>query len=200
MAVHRSALVVGLGGITNGGKTTLCQALERLFSSPESDRRVQSIHLDDYFRSLDDPRHVYLTQFGLQDWDCLNALDTDRFVADLQSARRECDLLLVEGFLIFNIPLALLETRRFDLAYYLDLPYEECRRRRSERAYEPPDPDGYFEGHVWQAYVQAKTEAFNRNLDVQLQLLDTSKETQESIQAKMVKDIEAALKCAQTQL
>ncbi|CAF4311788.1 unnamed protein product, partial [Rotaria sordida] len=31
---------------------------------------------------------------------------------------------------------------------YFDLPYEESLRRRLRRYYDPPGPQGYFEGHV----------------------------------------------------
>ncbi|CAF0960969.1 unnamed protein product [Adineta ricciae] len=188
-----ATLVVGLGGVTNGGKTTMCKALEDLFSSNKYHLRVKSLHMDDYFHPTDDPRHIHLEEFNHHDWDCLEALDTDRFIADVQSFRSQCDLLLVEGFLIFNVS-SPKHSKLFDLGYYFDLPYEECRRRRSSRNYDPPDPEGYFEGHVWQAYVNAKTDALEQNKHLGLELIDTTKESFDQVQAKIVSDIERSLK------
>ena len=190
MSSPGGALLVGLGGVTNGGKTTMCRSLERLFSSPEKDLRVLSMHLDHYFRSPDDPHHVHLDEFNHHDWDSLNALDTDRFVSDLQTKRQQCDLLLVEGFLIFSIPY---DQRAFDLTYYFDLPYEECLRRRLTRHYDPPDPPHYFTGHVWNASVQAKEEALRRFDRSSMFVVNTAEESFEQVERRIIDDVHRAL-------
>jgi nicotinamide/nicotinate riboside kinase len=193
MSSTHSALVVGLGGVTNGGKTTMCRSLERLFSSDKYNLRVMSMHLDHYFRSPDDPHHVHLDEYDHHDWDSLNALDTDRFLVDIESNRSKCDLLLIEGFLIYNIPHSSNQRKDlFDLMYYFDLPYAECLRRREGRNYDPPDPKGYFQGHVWQAYTKAKEETFQQFKENKLVVVDTTKESFEKIEKNIVKDIEKA--------
>ncbi|CAF1251054.1 unnamed protein product [Rotaria sp. Silwood1] len=199
MFSSQTAIVVGLGGITNGGKTTMCDFLERLFSSNKYNLDVKSLHIDDYFRSNDDSNHIHLDKYNYHDWDCLNALDIDRFMKDFQSICLQCDLLLVEGFLIFNIVSPSKDDYLYDLAYHFDLPYEECRKRRFERIYDPPEPEGYFDGHVWNAYIKAKKEAFEQNKNIRLEIIDTSKESFEKIQEKIIKDIEIALKLCSKQ-
>ncbi|CAM4760721.1 unnamed protein product [Rotaria magnacalcarata] len=188
-----TALVVGLGGVTNGGKTTICRALKQLLPSSKHNLAVESLHIDDYFRPIDDPHHIHLDKFGHHDWDCLDALDIDQFIVDFQSVRLKCDLLLVEGFLIFNIPFLSKDHHTYDLAYYFDLSYEECRKRRLKRNYNPPDPNGYFEEHVWGAYIKAKKEAFEQDKDVKLEIIDSTNQPLEKIQEKIIKDIESAL-------
>lgn len=194
MSSSKSAVVVGLAGVTNGGKTTMCKSLEKIFSSDRYNLNIQTLHLDDYFRSNDDPNHKHLNKFNHHDWDCLQALEFDRFLEDFQSIHDKCDLLLVEGFLIFNLPIKSKVHYRFDCAYYFDLPYEECRKRRAQRDYDPPDPDGYFEEHVWQAYIKAKKQAFELSNNVNVQLVDTTQQSFEDIQQKIIQDIESALK------
>ena len=123
------ALVAGLGVITNGGKTTMCRSRQRYFSGDPYHLRAISMHLDHYFRSPADPNHVDLEQLNHHDWDSLHALLIDRFMADLQTNRKQCDLLLVEGFLIFNIHHSSDNHHPvFNLMYHFDLPYEECLR------------------------------------------------------------------------
>jgi nicotinamide/nicotinate riboside kinase len=193
MSSPRSALVVGLGGVTNGGKTTMCNSLERLFSSEKYHLHVLSMHLDHYFRSPDDPHHVHLDEFNHHDWDSLTALDTDRFLLDLESNHLKYDLLFVEGFLIFNIPIGSNKKELFDLMYYFDLSYDECLRRRLGRNYDPPDPQGYFQGHVWQAFIKAKQDAFERLKEKKLVVVNTTEQSFEKIEENIVKDIEKAL-------
>lgn len=61
------------------------------------------------------------------------------------------NILLIEGFLIFNHPVTL---NLCNIKYHLHLPFEKCCARRLERDYEPPDVVGYFEAVVWPAYEQ----------------------------------------------
>lgn len=190
MSGRYTALVVGLGGVTNGGKTTICQSLERFFSSTKSQLRVQTIHLDDHYRSPDDPNHVHLPEFNHHDWDSLHALNVDQFLADIERERVNCDLLLVEGFLIFNIPLA---KDLFHLIYYFDLPYEECLRRRSEIIYDPPNPQGYFQGHVWPAYLNAREETSELYKNKRIIVVNTAEQSFENVQENIVKEIEKIL-------
>jgi nicotinamide/nicotinate riboside kinase len=197
MSSSHSGLVVALGGVTNGGKTTVCEKIAQIFHSDDYHLHVRTLHLDDYYWPSDDVRHTHLIEYDHHDWDCLTALDIDRFLRDLQATRYQCDLLLVEGFLVFNIlalSVSLNDDLRFHLAYYFDLPYEECARRRLQRQYDPPDPDGYFQGHVWPAYVKAKKEVFEQNANLQVQLIDTSRETFETVIDRLQKNIQVALK------
>ncbi|VDM73708.1 unnamed protein product [Strongylus vulgaris] len=41
-----------------------------------------------------------------------------------------------------------------DRVIFLTLDQDTCRRRRTRRAYDPPDVDGYFEEVLWPAYQQ----------------------------------------------
>ncbi|XP_067221214.1 nicotinamide riboside kinase 1-like [Chanodichthys erythropterus] len=70
-------------------------------------------------------------------------------------------VLIVEGFLIFNHRHL---NSLFNKKYFLQIPYETCKERRSSRVYVPPDPPGYLDGYVWPMYLKnrkAMEEAVN---------------------------------------
>ncbi|XP_042563030.1 nicotinamide riboside kinase 1 isoform X2 [Clupea harengus] len=98
-------------------------------------------------------------------------------------------VLIIEGFLIFNYrPLNELMNRR----YFLQIPYKTCKQRRSSRVYTPPDPQGYFDRHVWPMYLKNRQEMEEMVED--LVLLDGLSERDEllsSVLRDVTADIEA---------
>ncbi|KAF6730070.1 Nicotinamide riboside kinase 1 [Oryzias melastigma] len=159
-------LIVGIGGMTNGGKTTLSKSLHQKI--PNSCLIAQ----DSYFK---DESVVPVDHNGFKQYDTLDALHMDKMMNEVNSWRRDpvsiqrekagrdasspsangVFVLIVEGFLIFNYrPLNDL----FDKKYFLEIPYDVCKKRRSFRVYTPPDPPGYFDGYVWPMYLKNRQE------------------------------------------
>ncbi|KAM4638622.1 carnosine N-methyltransferase-like isoform 7-T9 [Amazona ochrocephala] len=136
-------LVIGLGGVTNGGKTTLAEKLKKML--PNCD----IISQDDFFKPESE---VETDERGFKLYDVLDALYMDEMVKSIRNwmtspassgvvteeLQITCDnlkntdvvyILIVEGFLLYNYePLNELWNRR----YFLTLPYEECKRRRRD--------------------------------------------------------------------
>ncbi|XP_018422028.1 PREDICTED: nicotinamide riboside kinase 1 [Nanorana parkeri] len=160
-------LIVGIGGVTNGGKTTLANKLLKVLSN------CSIISQDDYFKPDEE---VATDDRGFKQYDELEALEMERMMSAVQSwmsqynksacseeksnrMQERCEnmvhILIVEGFLLYHYePLDNL----FDRRYFVTVPFEECKRRRSTRVYHPPDPPGYFDGYVWPMYIKHKTE------------------------------------------
>ncbi|XP_029998401.1 nicotinamide riboside kinase 1 [Sphaeramia orbicularis] len=157
-------VIVGVGGMTNGGKSTLAKSLHQQI--PNSCIIAQ----DSYFK---DDSVVPVDSNGYKQYDMLDALHMDQMMSDVNSWRRDPEwflrerglnpqqtsssfdeevyVLIVEGFLIFNYrPL----NELFDKSYFIQIPYDICKKRRSLRVYSPPDPPGYFDGHVWPMYLK----------------------------------------------
>lgn len=150
--------------MTNGGKSTLANSLHQQI--PNSCIIAQ----DSYFK---DDSVVPVDSNGYKQYDMLDALHMDQMMSDVNSWRtdpesflrkqglnpqqtsssfdEEVYVVIVEGFLIFNYrPLSEL----FDRSYFIQIPYDICKTRRSLRVYSPPDPPGYFDGHVWPMYLK----------------------------------------------
>ncbi|XP_077378002.1 nicotinamide riboside kinase 1 [Festucalex cinctus] len=160
-------LIVGVGGMTNGGKTTLSRSLKEKI--PNSCIIAQ----DSFFK---DDSVVPVDSNGFKQYDTLDALHMDDMMSQVKAWRKdpqaflkEADqtaqsvtssashvfMLIVEGFLIFNHrPLNELMNKR----YFMEIPYDICKERRSLRVYKPPDPPGYFDGHVWPMYLRNRQE------------------------------------------
>nr|XP_032642920.1 carnosine N-methyltransferase-like isoform X3 [Chelonoidis abingdonii] len=162
-------LVIGLGGVTNGGKTTLAKRLRKQLPN------CSILAQDDFFKPESE---VEVDEHGFKQYDVLDALYMEEMVTSIRSwmknptgssvstteskstpvnlkSTEEVHILIVEGFLLYNYePL----NEVWDRRYFLTIPYEECKRRRSTRVYQPADGPGYFDGHVWPMYLKHKTE------------------------------------------
>ncbi|CAG0885648.1 unnamed protein product [Cyprideis torosa] len=180
-------LVIGLSGVSSGGKTRMAEALVRQYS-----RRCIHILQDSYFYPEGHPRLPRVPELNHYNFDVLDALNMQQMTLDVQEAIRtkrregEPSLIVVDGFTIFgHEPLLPL----LDLKYFFTLPKDEARRRRLLRVYDPPDPDGYFDLIVWPMHKKHLQEIQKKGGITFLDGLDF-----ESQALKVKADIEAELR------
>lgn len=154
--------VIGISGVTNGGKTTLSRMLVSALN--QKNVAVTHINMDDYYWEEDDPHHVQLEDFDYANWDDVCSVNWPRLLTDVKKWRNEmtgrtgANVLLVEGIMIFNNRDML---ACFDHKYFITLSKNECWDRRRQRVYEPPEPEGYFDKIVWPYYLKFKAEISN---------------------------------------
>ncbi|XP_027625402.1 nicotinamide riboside kinase 2 [Tupaia chinensis] len=158
--------------VTNGGRTTLTDRLAKALPG------CCVIHQDDFFKPQD---QIAIGEDGFKQWDALESLDMAAMLdtvqawarnptkfarahgVDVQPGTADPQILLLEGFLLYSYrPLVDVYDRR----YFLTIPYEECKRRRSTREYPVPDPPGLFDGHVWPMYLRYRRELEASSVDV----------------------------------
>ncbi|XP_023368414.1 nicotinamide riboside kinase 2 isoform X1 [Otolemur garnettii] len=200
-------LIVGIGGVTNGGKTTLTNSLLKVLPN------CCVIHQDDFFKEqalsqirapLFQPQdQIAVGEDGFKQWDVLESLDMEAMLNTVQAwlsnpqkfARahgvsvwpEDTHILLLDGFLLYSYkPLVDLYSRR----YFLTIPYEECKWRRSTRSYKVPDSPNLFDGHVWPMYQKYRREM--EVDDVEVVYLDGMKSREELFQ-QVLEDIQNSL-------
>lgn len=178
----KKLLVVGISGVTCGGKTTLATQLHNIL--PNSTIFTQ----DDYFRDVDDPMHVWVPELNHINYDILSSLNMDKMMNDVlkfihdnnlvqipskktetfknkiqsngidklpDNIKNRTHILIIDGFTIFNYKKW---GYLFNLKYFFTLDKEECYKRRTKRVYDPPDCPGYFEKVAWPEYLKNKKE------------------------------------------
>ncbi|XP_025223900.1 nicotinamide riboside kinase 2 isoform X3 [Theropithecus gelada] len=104
-------LIVGIGGMTNGGKTTLTNSLLRALPN------CCVIHQDDFFKPQD---QIAVGEDGFKQWDVLESLDMEAMLdtvqawlsspqkfarahgVSVQPEASDTHILLLEGFLLYS--------------------------------------------------------------------------------------------------
>ncbi|XP_030048211.1 nicotinamide riboside kinase 1 isoform X4 [Microcaecilia unicolor] len=170
--------IVGIGGMTNSGKTTLTCRLQPLLPC------CSVISQDSFFKPESE---VAVDENGFKQYDVLDALDMEammrRVYSWLKNPKRSqtsvqeyataipsddqdgahVHILIVEGFLLYNY---------------------------NTRIYEPPDPSGYFDGHVWPMYLKNRSEM--QEVAQNIVYLDGTK-SEEGILSQVYDDIKREL-------
>uniref|UniRef100_A0A8W7PH45 Uncharacterized protein n=2 Tax=gambiae species complex TaxID=44542 RepID=A0A8W7PH45_ANOCL len=97
-------LVIGISGVTNGGKTTLAKSLEAYFTAHLHKtffkenlilNKVVALCQDDYFLPVDSPRHELVKKLNHINWEILGSLDMDRMCQDIMQV-------LGQKFILYN--------------------------------------------------------------------------------------------------
>ncbi|XP_017782085.1 PREDICTED: nicotinamide riboside kinase 1 [Nicrophorus vespilloides] len=142
----KKLLVVGISGVTCGGKSTLARNLQEKYPD------ATVISQDDYFLDVMDPRHTWIEELDHINFDILSSLDMERMLSDAKELMElTTGILIIEGFSIFNCRHI---EELCNLKYFFKLKKEVCRERRSRREYDPPDCPGYFDRCVWPEHIE----------------------------------------------
>lgn len=84
-------IVIGISGITGGGKTTLASALHQYLSDHNNADKFDDIHInqvilmhqDKYFWVRNSPNHTWIPEINYINREILSAMDMDKFAVDV---------------------------------------------------------------------------------------------------------------------
>ena len=148
-------VVIGIGGGSNSGKTTICNKLR------EDIPDCYVFNQDKYFKTIQEARLTF-TNCDIN-WEKCEALKMDNLVADVKRkvAEGTSKVIIVEGHLVLSYPPLV---QLFDATVFITLPFSLALKRRLTRSYDPPDGPGYFENIVWPEYLSTLDRITNSNI------------------------------------
>lgn len=178
--------IVGVSGVSGGGKTTLTTKLydylsDRANAHAFDNYRIDQVLLiqqDKYFYPRDSAHHIWIKDINFINRELMSAVDGEQMWHDIETTVSQlkttaidvdanCNLngmciLLIEGFLIFN------DDRISDLCnvrFHLTLTPEVCLKRRLQRTWKHvnPQPIKYFHEYVWPSYEKHRDSVKNAN-------------------------------------
>ena len=139
-------ILVGISGITNGGKSTLSKLLLSHY------KNSAYICQDTYFHAKDSGKLEYKPHLNAYNYDVLECVDSEKFLREVDNLIEHTpsyDYIFVDGFMLFMYKDLF---RKFDLRLFFTLTKEECFRRRLKRNYKWVGTVEYFEELVWPSY------------------------------------------------
>lgn len=179
-------IVIGISGITGGGKTTLALSLLQFLSDVNNANTFHGIHInevvlmhqDKYFYPRDSPHHIWIPEINFINRELLTAINMTKFAEDVNetierltnanntmsssdgSERIPVNILIIEGFLIYNDQRI---NRFFQLRFQVYLTYDVGVARRLIRTFKHvnPKPEWYFEHFIWPSYHKHLSEVPN---------------------------------------
>lgn len=147
----KKRIVVGVSGVSCGGKTTISRALTTWLGG-----YCDLIMQDDYYRPVEELEINPFTKFP--EFDEPEAIHMHDIVKDIKAWRNQFDdsdserkVLVIEGTMIFlNSEIAEL----CDLRYMVHVDFSTAVYRRSLREYPIPDPPQIVEKNIWPKYIK----------------------------------------------
>jgi len=168
-ASPKRRLIVGISGVSCGGKTTVAKAVREWLGD-----HGEMIMQDDYylpakelpinpftkFHEFDEPESVKMHEIvaDILAWKMQGSDVTDD---EAEIPVEEKQVLIVEGTMIFTNPEIL---KLCDLRYMIHVDFSTAEYRRSLRNYPIPDPPLIVAKHIWPRYIKHRA-IFSRLAD-----------------------------------
>jgi len=156
-------IVVGISGVSCGGKTTVASGLNDWLN--KSEQNAELVMQDDFYKpaselpinpisnfpEFDEPESVRmdLIKAKIQDW-----LDEPVEIggeSNSDAAHFDTKILIVEGTMIFTDPEL---CNLCDLMYLVHVDFKVAEYRRSLRNYKIPDPPQIVARNIWPKYIK----------------------------------------------
>lgn len=138
-------MIIGIGGVSNAGKTTLAKKLKEHLSCFS----ISTICQDDFPNAIDQiPKirnHV--------DWEIPESIDLSKFYKKMLSDDKEYDIVIAEGLFAFcNNKFV----QHYDKKIFITLTKDTFRKRKQKDLRWGKEPEWYIE-HIWESHFRCGT-------------------------------------------
>lgn len=150
----KKRVVVGISGVSCGGKTTVASALYNWLGGLAENGQGTLLMQDDYYLPFDELPLNTFTNF--KEFDEPESVKMHEIRETIirwleQPEPEETQVLIVEGTMIFTDATI---CELCDLRYLVHVDFEVARERRSKRNYPVPDPPLIMEKNIWPKYIK----------------------------------------------
>ena len=135
-------MIIGIGGVSRAGKTTLANRLKDHFEKQGKSTRV--FCQDEYVKPTISLSKVQ----GVPDWERPSTIKWDKLLKDMQKSGEEVKI--IEG--LFSFYPASLRTE-YDLKIFVQIAKSTFQERKSKDSRWEEEPDWYAE-HVWRSFLK----------------------------------------------
>ncbi|MEZ4900591.1 MAG: hypothetical protein R2822_01930 [Spirosomataceae bacterium] len=136
-------MVIGIGGRSRSGKTTLAEAL--VWHQRTQNKRAIALHQDDFVKRLGD---IPLIQ-GETDWETPDSIDFELLKKTVLFLKTDFDFIIIEGFLAFaDSQLNAL----YDRCFFTVISEETFKIRKANDDRWGAIPDWYV-NHIWESFL-----------------------------------------------
>lgn len=146
------AMIIGIGGVSRAGKTTLAYKIRDLYPK----QKIRFVHGDDVVKAVQDIPKIN----GRTDWECVESFDYDKILKRINDDF-DSDLIVCEGILIFH------NTELFDLfdkKIITEIGKDCFYKRKSQDKRWGYEPDWYID-YIWDSYIEHYQE-LNNNKEI----------------------------------
>lgn len=135
-------MLIGIGGVSTAGKTTLAAGLRSHFKN----LRISVLCQDDYVKAVD---QIPLIRDKV-DWEHPDSIDHHKFISAITAEHMVNDLVIVEGLMVFwNKEL----NQMFDKRLFINIGKDLFELRKSNDRRWGIEPSWYIQ-HIWESFLQ----------------------------------------------
>lgn len=135
-------MIIGIGGVSRAGKSTLAERLKEHF---EKNGKTASVYCQDEYVK---PTISLPKVQGVPDWERPSTIKWDKLLKDVQKS--DTDVKIIEGLFSFY-PASL--RSEYDLKIFVEIQKATFLKRKHEDNRWEEEPDWYAE-HVWRSFLK----------------------------------------------
>jgi len=135
-------MIIGIGGVSNAGKTTLANRLKESLAP----LKVKTLCQDDFPNSVD---QIPMVQ-NHTDWEIPQSIDISNYFKQVLEASRKYDVVIAEGLFAFCDERIV---RHYDKKIFLTISKETFWERKSKDFRWGKEPEWYME-HIWESHFK----------------------------------------------
>ena len=156
-------MIIGIGGVSRGGKSTLAQIIYQIFT--EGGQTAVILTQDDYVFPIEDIPKIQHGDEVEINWEVPESIDFQSYKTAILAAQKQYDHVITEGLLNFYDEEI---NQLFDKFFFVDISKATFLSRKAADKRWGEVPDWYVE-HIWTSYEQlGKAILHDKNQEVTL--------------------------------